>query len=175
MAFIKANERVDEEVSTGFDPIRKGKYNVYLYDVEAGEFGPQSKNPGRPNYQLKLKIAEGQPFAGRFVWQTVGLFPNWSSGSANWLFFQLYAALNNISEAEARKKFNADGGLEYPEPEDIIGKVVEATITAQSNTYQGETTIRNGVGAFAIAGKGAAAQNNVSPKINADLVAEIDL
>lgn len=182
MAFIPSKEAVSEEVQDdAFAPIPAGKYNVYIFEVTQREFSETSNNAGSSYYNIQLKVADGQPHANRRIFQMVGLVPKWAptaknpNGSNNWLYFQLYAAAKGISEVEARKLNNEQGGLDYPDPEDLEGLLIEATIGIENNTYKGETTKRNNVRRFGIAGGGAKATNNVTPTINKANVVEIDL
>lgn len=53
---MKFDVRDDEVVGDGQDgpiePLPAGTYNATIYDVKFKPFGPNSKNPGRPAYNV---------------------------------------------------------------------------------------------------------------------------
>lgn len=159
-----------EMESNTFEPVPQGTYLCDIYNVDVREFGPNTANRGRENYNIQLRIADG-PFTNRRVFTTVGLFPTWASGSDNFQFFGLFAAIEGISANELRKRFNAEGGIEIPDPEDIMGYQVTARVGIEENTYQGETTKRNTVRGFSPAQAGG---GKAGPLVT-DTVTELDI
>lgn len=172
MARRISGEKVEESDGGGFDPLPAGKYLAYVFEVDVREYGPQSKNAGRENYNIQYKIAEDQPYANRRVFDTVGLFTKWSSGSDNFRFFQFFAAVEGISSVELRKKYNADGGIDIPEPQDLEGKLVTIDLGVRENTYNGVTSKQNTVKNVTVA---SGADNNVTPTKVSSTVVELEL
>lgn len=178
MAFIPSEKKVPLVSGNDFEPIPAGKYRAYLFDADERTFGPNSNNADRPYYNIQLKIADGE-YENRRVFMMVGLFPVWAptaknpDGADNFTYFDFYAAVNGMSSIEARKLNNEQGGLDYPDPEDFIGMVVEADIGIRNNTYQGETTKQNTVRSLRAVKD--TKTNNITPTVLEDTVVEIDL
>lgn len=164
--------KVTLDTNDSFEPIPKGTYRAFIYEVKAGEYGPNAKNAGREYYNIQLRI-EGPTHQNRRVFTMVGLFPQWSSGSDNFMFFQLFAALRGISQVELRKEFNENGGIEIPDPEEMEGRLIEVRIGIEKNTYNGVTEDRNNVQGFAPVKEGGGASASL-PTVS-DTVVELEL
>ena len=134
------------EPSSGFDPLPPGKYAVSVYDAEAGEFGPNGVNGGRPNLQVQFRVSDGQAGANRRIFQTVGLFPSWApkekgdTPKDNFTFYQFFAAVQGKDEKEFRAEVkeaaeSKKGNLTLPDAEDLLGREVELTLGIENDVY----------------------------------------
>lgn len=113
----------------GFKPIDAGKYNATVFDVKEDVYGKASKNAGDPRYRIQYRIT-GPKFANRRLFDDVGIFPEWASGSANFRFFQFFKAL------ETPVDFPKDGGaVDLPEPSDFLGDEVTLVVKIEDDDY----------------------------------------
>lgn len=71
---IRVNFSTEEAEAKTFEPIKKnGWYKVAITDGEMKACGPNSKNPGKPYWNLRLTIQEGE-YENRNFWDNVMLF-----------------------------------------------------------------------------------------------------
>lgn len=64
----------DKEASSealSFDPIPSGKYKVTITDGSVERCGPESKNPGKPYWNLQLTIQEGEHENRKLFWNVM--------------------------------------------------------------------------------------------------------
>lgn len=119
---------VKDSKGQAFGPIPEGKYLVNIYEVKDDEF-KNGGNKGLPNINVQFQIAEGQPKANARVFQTVGLFPTWSSGKNNFTFFQFFKAVGVV--------FPEDGGdLELPDNDELLGEQVVIDLKIKPDDYK---------------------------------------
>lgn len=122
----------EEDAGNGFDAIDAGTYEAYVYEVSR-EVG---KTSGKPYLKWTWKIAEGQPFAGRQVWDNTSLAEN-----ARWKLVQVLKALG-IEVPKGKLKLG---------PADVQGKkariVVKKVLDDYANERDGTTdAMKNEVG-----------------------------
>lgn len=116
----------DEEASSealSFDAIPSGKYYARLTDVELRECGPESKNPGKPYWNLEFTIQDGQ-YADRKVWTNCMLF-----NGALYTLAQLCKATGHEESLKTGK---------VPDAESLIAKEVIINVKKMRDTYREE-------------------------------------
>jgi hypothetical protein len=57
-----------------FSPLPAGKYKATVFDVKNERCGPDSKNPGKPMWNIQFRIADGEPHENRRVFTRAMLF-----------------------------------------------------------------------------------------------------
>lgn len=137
---MKFDVRDDEVVGDGQDgpiePLPAGTYNATIYDVKFKPFGPNSNNPGRPAYNVQFRIADGQKGANRRLFQLIGLFPTWSTGSDNFMVFRFLSAVTGKSEKAIRAAVKKDrSDFEVPDPKDLLGKPLTLVVGVEPDDY----------------------------------------
>jgi hypothetical protein len=117
VAGIKINLTEKEASSESRDstPLPAGKYLCAITDVSEEECGPESKNHGKPYYNVELTIQEGE-YEGRKFWANVMLFAG-----------ALYSAvqlLKGLGVPFSGNNFQVAGfeENEVPEPDWFMGK-----------------------------------------------------
>jgi hypothetical protein len=70
---VDFSEKESSAEAKDFTPLPTGKYHVKVTDITIETCGPNSKNPGKKFYRLRLTVQEGK-FEGRHVWSNVMLF-----------------------------------------------------------------------------------------------------
>lgn len=70
---LNVDETVYEETGSNFQLIPTGRKKVVIFDIKAGEVagGP---NKGKPRLNFQFKIAEGEDFAGRYLFSNINAF-----------------------------------------------------------------------------------------------------
>lgn len=107
-----------------FDPVPSGKYHVKIVEIELKACGPNSKNPGKPMWNVKMAIQEPNPYAGRNLWSNVMLF-----AGAGYSLAQLMKATGyEVSE----------GQIKVPPADDLIGVDLIVNVVKQVDTYKME-------------------------------------
>lgn len=121
---IRVDFSSEEAASEGksFDPIPTGKYHVAVYDCKLEKCGPSSKNPGKPMWNMQLKIQDGE-YADRVVFTRIMLFEG-----ALYSLAQFEKAFRGI-EIKAQK------GYKVPSPQEIIGLEGTAIVRKQVDKY----------------------------------------
>lgn len=129
MARIIAVGQAAVEQSGEFQPIPAGtKLKVSVYDVKEGVSGPNSKNPGSPQFEWTAKVTEEGPYRGREVrYNYVPLDPN--VGHA-WNLAMFAKAVG--------WPIDDQGNIEVPDNlNDVLGTEVVAKIGQQRPDDQG--------------------------------------
>ncbi len=162
-----------------FKPLPAGTYKATLYDVEAGEYGPNSANSGRPKYDLEIRITEGE-FAKRVLWTHVPLFLEWApkpgkeKGADAFMFYNFFGPIAGKTSKEFRAEVkeiveSGDGQLDIPTPEQLLGKEVLVTVNNKEDDWAYKEALesnpdakpedfrRNDVTGFALPEKGSQA------------------
>lgn len=135
----------NEDEGSGFNPIDSGRYRATVFEISR-EVG---KNSGKPYLKWCFQICEGEPFAGRRLWDNTSL-----SDNAKWRLVQVLKACG-IDVPKGRLQLN---------PNDLLGKELILTVGLEPDEYANDrdgTTdqMRNVI-------KGFAPTNGVSkPKI----------
>jgi hypothetical protein len=113
----------DKEASSearDFTPVPAGKYKAVITEDSAwAECGPESKNPGKPYWNLNLLIEEG-PYSGRHIFTNVMLFDG-----ALYSLSQLMKALGYDIES---------GEFEVPQLEELLTQSVGVQVKIQAKT-----------------------------------------
>lgn len=133
---MKIDFKSDEQVLSGnngpFKPLPAGDYRAQIYDVSLQHFKPTSKNPNRPYYKITFKLVDNK----RQIFQQVGLFPQWSTGSDNFTFFQFFSVVLGMSEKTLRKAVRDDRGeFEVPDPKTLMGKELILNLDIEDDSY----------------------------------------
>lgn len=137
-------QTVGEARKNRFAALPAGSYNVEIFDVTEGEYGPKSANAGRENYNVQLRIADGQTGANRRQFETIPLFFTWAptaknpDGSDAFSFFQFFAAVQGKTEKAYRaevKEAVKDGKFSIPDPVELMGKSLVVTLKIENDTY----------------------------------------
>lgn len=80
-AITFSNDNIAESAKAAapprFKPIAKGRYNFTIFDVQIKEYGPNSKNAGKPYMAIDLVGQSGEA-KNRHVFPMVPLFTNWA-------------------------------------------------------------------------------------------------
>lgn len=123
MAGLKVNFSTEEASSEAlsFDAIPSGKYYARITDVTDKECGPESKNPGKPYWNLEFTIQDGE-YEDRKVWTNCMLFDG-----ALYTLAQLLKATDNEKALQTG---------DIPDGEDFISKEVIINVKKQRDTYR---------------------------------------
>lgn len=133
---IKVNE---EAFGNDFEPIPVGaKLKVAVFDIKEGVTGPNSKNPGSPQFEYTAKVVEDGPYKGRELrYNYVPLDPN--SGNA-WV-------LVAFAEAVGWPTSKEDGVSVPDDLSDVLGTEFVARIgqsaSQKTNPETGKPYINN--------------------------------
>lgn len=123
MAGLKVNFS-DQEASSevlDFDAIPTGKYYARITDVEDRECGPESKNQGKPYWNIEFTIQDGK-FEDRRVWTNCMLFDG-----------ALYT-LSQLLKATGHEKAIQTGNI--PDGETFISKEVIISVRKMRDKYR---------------------------------------
>lgn len=71
---INLSEKEAASEARDFSPIPNGKYLVAVTEMELKECGEDSKNPGKPYYNMEFTVQEGD-YADRTLFTNAMLFP----------------------------------------------------------------------------------------------------
>ena len=119
---IKVNfssEEMDSEF-VKYEPIPTGEYTVSIFNIEEKECGPESKNPGKPYWNVQFKVIDGE-FTGRSVFSNVMLF--------NGALYSLVNLLKATGHVDALKT-----GI-VPAPNELIGTKIGAYVKRMRDKY----------------------------------------
>lgn len=136
-----------------FDPIPSGKYHVKITEVTDKECGPESKNPGKPYWNVEMTVQDGE-FNDRKLWGNVMLF----NGA-------LYS-LSQILKATGNQKALESGAI--PAKETLITKDLIVVVLKQRDTYKeaqandGQPLFKNEVKGYKAWSEGALAGTSSS-------------
>lgn len=123
----------NEDAGGGFDPIDSGNYRASIFGVSR-EVG---KNSGKPYLHWEFVIAEGEPFAGRHLFDNTSL-----SDAAKWRLVQLLKAAG-IDVPKGRLQLN---------PTELLGRELILNIGQEPDDYHDPDgdlgTMRNVVKGF---------------------------
>ena len=106
----------NEDEGSGFNPIDSGRYRATVFEISR-EVG---KNSGKPYLKWCFQICEGEPFAGRRLWDNTSL-----SDNAKWRLVQVLKACG-IDVPKGRLKLN---------PNDLLGKELILTVGLEPDEY----------------------------------------
>lgn len=123
----------NEDAGGGFDPIDSGNYRASIFSVSR-EVGKKS---GKPYLHWEFVIAEGEPFAGRHLFDNTSL-----SDAAKWRLVQLLKAAG-IDVPKGRLQLN---------PADLLGRELILAVGQEPDDYRDpdgdEGLMRNVVNGF---------------------------
>lgn len=126
-----------------------GEYIGQIIDVKEGTFAKSGPN-AKPSLNIQFKFTEApdESLVGKkFTAFRVPDFPEFASGSAAWLHFQIYKALGVVFPPKGE-----DGDVEYPDFDEMLGEEVGIQIgledTNKVDEATGEFTKRNSVVRF---------------------------
>lgn len=123
----------NEDAGGGFDPIDTGNYRASIFGVSR-EVGKKS---GKPYLHWEFVIAEGEPFAGRHLFDNTSL-----SDAAKWRLVQLLKAAG-IDVPKGRLQLN---------PADLLGRELILAVGQEPDDYRDpdgdEGLMRNVVNGF---------------------------
>lgn len=123
----------NEDAGGGFDPIDSGNYRASIFGVSR-EVGKKS---GKPYLHWEFVIAEGEPFAGRHLFDNTSL-----SDAAKWRLVQLLKAAG-IDVPKGRLQLN---------PADLLGRELILAVGQEPDDYRDpdgdEGLMRNVVNGF---------------------------
>lgn len=122
---LKVNFSGEEASSEArdFEPLPSGKYGVRITDVELRECGPNSKNAGKPYWNIEFTVQEGN-HENRRLWSNCMLFEG-----ALYTLAQLLKATGNEQALESG---------EVPEPDVFIGSPVTVNVRKERDNYREE-------------------------------------
>lgn len=130
----------NEDEGSGFNPIDSGRYKATVFGLSR-EVG---KNSGKPYLKWEFAIADGEPFAGRHLWDNTSL-----SDNAKWRLVSLLKALG-VDVPKGRLKID---------PNYLMGREVILTVGQEPDEYHDpdgdEGLMRNVIKGFAPAGGAA--------------------
>lgn len=106
----------NEDEVAGFSPIDSGRYRATVFEISR-EVG---KNSGKPYLKWCFQICEGEPFAGRRLWDNTSL-----SDNAKWRLVQVLKACG-IDVPKGRLQLN---------PNDLMGKELILTVGVELDEY----------------------------------------
>ena len=106
----------NEDAGGGFDPIDSGNYRASIFSVSR-EVG---KSSGKPYLHWEFVIAEGEPFAGRHLFDNTSL-----SDSAKWRLVQLLKSAG-IDVPKGRLQLN---------PADLLGRELILAVGQEPDDY----------------------------------------
>nr|DAN07345.1 MAG TPA: Protein of unknown function (DUF669) [Caudoviricetes sp.] len=106
----------NEDEGTGFSPIDSGRYRATVFDISR-EVG---KNSGKPYLKWCFQICEGEPFAGRRLWDNTSL-----SDNAKWRLVQVLKACG-IDVPKGHLQLN---------PNDLLGKELIIMVGLEPDEY----------------------------------------
>ena len=123
MTGFKVNFSTEEASSEAldFDAIPSGKYYARITDVTDKECGPESKNAGKPYWNLEFTIQDGA-FENRKVWTNCMLFDG-----ALYTLAQLLKATGNEAALKSGK---------IPDGESFISQEVIINVKKMRDTYR---------------------------------------
>lgn len=123
----------NEDAGGGFDPIDSGNYRASIFSVSR-EVG---KSSGKPYLHWEFVIAEGEPFAGRHLFDNTSL-----SDAAKWRLVQLLKAAG-VDVPKGRLQLN---------PADLLGRELILAVGQEPDDYHDpdgdEGLMRNVVNGF---------------------------
>ena len=122
MSGLKVNFS-DQEASSearSFDPLPTGSYYCRITDVEERWCGQESKNPGKPYWNIEFTVQDG-PFEDRRVWTNCMLFEG-----------ALYT-LAQLLKATGNEKALQTGNI--PDGESFVTREVIVNVKKQRDTY----------------------------------------
>lgn len=105
-----------EDEGTGFSPIDSGRYRATVFEISR-EVG---KNSGKPYLKWCFQICEGEPFAGRRLWDNTSL-----SDNAKWRLVQVLKACG-IDVPKGHLQLN---------PNDLLGKELIIMVGLEPDEY----------------------------------------
>ncbi len=112
-------DEVDQEEAGDFKPLKPGKYVYRLVEVEEGETGPNSQNPGTPKWVWKLAVDKDfHPELRKGRWQTT---------------LQEHVPLTNNMKWKTKQLFTGFGYTADSDTDEII-EDEDARIVAQVKT-----------------------------------------
>lgn len=106
----------NEDEGTGFSPIDSGRYRATVFEISR-EVG---KNSGKPYLKWCFQICEGEPFAGRRLWDNTSL-----SDNAKWRLVQVLKACG-IDVPKGHLQLN---------PNDLLGKELIIMVGLEPDEY----------------------------------------
>lgn len=123
MAGLKVNFTEEESSSQAlsFDAIPSGEYYARVTDIELRECGPESKNAGKPYWNVEFTIQDGD-YEDRKVWTNAMLFEG-----ALYTLAQLLKATGYESALQTGN---------VPDGEDLISKECVIVVKKQRDTYR---------------------------------------
>ncbi len=71
---VNFSQQEAESKALDFSPLPAGKYRATVFDVKNERCGPNSKNPGKPMWNVQFRIADGQNYDNRRVFTRAMLF-----------------------------------------------------------------------------------------------------
>jgi hypothetical protein len=134
-----------------FTAVQTGWYLCSVYEIEEAECGPNSKNPGKPFWKLTLSCLQEGDLEGRRFWTNVMLF----EGALYSLKQLLQACGYDITPGE----------FEVPDPDELVGKEVVASIAKVLDTYKMEHEAEDGERFFKNEVKGFKSVDELEGKI----------
>lgn len=125
---LRVNFSDKEASSKALDPIPRGKYYVKIFDITLASCGSQSKNPGKPYWNLECVVQDG-PHEGRHLFTNVMLF-----NPALYSLSQMMKALGYDIQA---------GSFRVPNPDTLIGQemIVKVRIKPETDEYDARNEI----------------------------------
>lgn len=106
----------NEDEGTGFSPIDSGRYRATVFEISR----EVSKNSGKPYLKWCFQICDGEPFAGRRLWDNTSL-----SDNAKWRLVQVLKACG-IDVPKGHLQLN---------PNDLLGKELIIMVGLEPDEY----------------------------------------
>jgi hypothetical protein len=130
MAKLKVNfsdQEVTSEART-FEPLPSGEYYVRITEVLDKECGPESKNPGKPYYNVECTVQDG-PHEGRKLFTNAMLFDG-----ALYTISQMCKATGFGDRVDPKSKTFGD----IPDGEEFVSKEAIVVVKKQRDTWAEE-------------------------------------
>ena len=119
----------DEEASSealSFDAIPTGTYHACVTDVTLNYCGPESKNPGKPYWNIEFTVQDDhKDQAGRKVWTNCMLFEG-----------ALYTLTQLMKATGFGDKVKSGKSVDVPDADEFIAKHVFINVRKMRDTYR---------------------------------------
>lgn len=123
---IKVNFSEEEASSEAlsFEAIPTGTYHACVTDITLQYCGPESKNPGKPYWNVEFTVQDGD-YTDRKIWTNCMLFEG-----------ALYTLTQLMKSTGFGDRIKPGKGVEVPDAEDFISKHVFVNVRKQRDTYR---------------------------------------
>lgn len=118
---VNFSQQEAESKALDFSPLPSGKYKAVVFEVKNEVCGPDSKNPGKPMWNITFRVTEG-PYEDRRVWTRAMLFEG--------ALYTTSQLLKATGHADAIETGNIPAG------HTLVGEEVVINVVKQRDTYR---------------------------------------